>query len=154
MVALCEFSPLYLLQIIICLYVSEALQRGLQRQFIQIIVISTRQLSLLLKFPGDQRGRFEWESQATVFQPSCTGATVAFLKFVFQKHLQKRKAILRIAWLFLLRMQSGQTTAAFLLSHGLLCTEETWTLLGACGYHVQGFSWLDLWYQNLAEHPC
>lgn len=140
MVALCELSPLYLLYIMICLYVSEALQRGLQRQCIQIIVVSTRQLSLSLKFPGDQRGLFKGESQATVFQTSCAGATVAF-KFVFQKRLQRGKAVLRIAWLFLLRIQRGQTMAPFLLSHGLLCTEKTWPLLGARGCHLQGFQW-------------
>lgn len=137
MVALCEFSPLYLLYIVICLYVSEALQRGLWRQCIQIIVVSTRQLFLLLRFPGDQQGQFKGESQATVFQAFCTG----FLKFLFQNHLQRGKAILRIAWLFLLRTEHGQTTAAFLLSHGLLCTEKTWPLLGACGSRLQGFLW-------------
>jgi len=61
MVALCEFSPLYLLYIMICLYVSEALQRGLWRQYIQIIVVSIRQLSLLLKL-SDQQGLFKGES--------------------------------------------------------------------------------------------
>lgn len=150
MVALCEFSPLYLRYIMICLYVSEALQRGLWRQCIPIIVVSTRQLSLLLKFPGDQRGLLKGESQATVFQASCTGAMVAFLKFVFQKHLQRGKTILRIAWLFELRRQHGQTTAAFLLGHGLLCAEKTWPLLGACQSRLQG----SLWPEPVVAKPC
>lgn len=58
MVARCEFSPLRLLYIMICLCVSEALRRGPQRQCIQIIMVSTRQLSLFLQFPGDQEGPF------------------------------------------------------------------------------------------------
>lgn len=78
MVALCEFSPLHLLYIMICLCVSEALRRGPQRQCIQIIMVSTRQLSLFLQFPGDHEGPFTGGSQASVFRVSCTGAMVAF----------------------------------------------------------------------------
>lgn len=56
MVALCEFSPLHLLYIMICLCVSEALRRGLQRQCIQIIMVSTRQLSLFPAISRRSRG--------------------------------------------------------------------------------------------------
>lgn len=59
MVAPCEFSPLYLLYIMTCLYVSEALQRALWRQCIQMIVVSTGQLSLLLEFPRKSAGTIQ-----------------------------------------------------------------------------------------------
>lgn len=57
----------------------------------------------------------------------------------------KGKAVLRIAWLFLLRIQHGQTTAPFLLSHGLLCAEKTWPLLVLVGAIFKVSNGLCLW---------
>lgn len=49
------------------------------RHCTHIIVVSTRQLSVLLEFPGGQQGLFEGESKASVVSASCAGARVAFL---------------------------------------------------------------------------